>query len=114
MIGCPAAGVGTAADLSNYPYLSRISVSHTQTATTLMRFLKAQNYTTPVILQDQDVSFYQQMGLVVETAIRKQNPELAAQTLFVPIRSHTVSLEDFQDIFARGMKRSRGLFHPVY
>ncbi|XP_055344185.1 atrial natriuretic peptide receptor 1-like [Paramacrobiotus metropolitanus] len=107
VFGTPAAGVGVNADLSDYDYLTRPSITHTGVASAFMKFFRMQNYTTPAIIHDQDNSFYQQMGLVMTKSFQAQGSTLRDNNMFLLLHSNTDGYKEISTLLQTGATRSR-------
>ncbi|XP_055351630.1 atrial natriuretic peptide receptor 1-like [Paramacrobiotus metropolitanus] len=106
MIGCPSAGVGIAASLDQYPYLARISITHQNTASVLISFLRRQKYTSATILEDQDNSFYQQLSAIMDGQLEKA-PDLSQNTKQTAIYSTTITDDQINNLLTSNIARSR-------
>jgi hypothetical protein len=107
-VGLPAAGVGADADISLYYNLARLSVTHLNTANVMVRFLKRQNYTTPTIFQDQDITFNQQLSMITESYFKVKHSVLYSTATFQPINSKTLTNDLITSYFEDAIKGSRG------
>ena len=72
LLALTGAGVGAKSDLSDYPYLSRISITHTMTSKVILKFLRQYGYTNVVFLTDLAVSFNSDMHQVFLKTLRMQ------------------------------------------
>jgi hypothetical protein len=96
IIGLPGDGMGTQASMSQYPLLSRISVTHTvkplqniridfcneatdrktlqNTAYVIVKFLELFNYTNAFFIAESSNEFYNNMYEVVTATLKNTNP----------------------------------------
>jgi hypothetical protein len=107
-IGCPAAGVGADADVSTYANLARLSVTHSNTVQVIKNFLRQNNYTTPTILEDLDVSFNQQISLILEKELQIKDPSLYRSSEFQQIHSAQLTNENITTLLQNAVFTSRG------
>ncbi|OQV12410.1 Atrial natriuretic peptide receptor 1 [Hypsibius exemplaris] len=91
IFGCPSAGLGQSAPSSDYVLFTRISYGYSAITEVLVRFFAYQNYTTPIIFQDNSISFYTQMSTIVQTTLqhKRANSQLTRRIKFVPFVSKT-------------------------
>ncbi|OQV16420.1 Atrial natriuretic peptide receptor 1 [Hypsibius exemplaris] len=107
VIGCPAAGMGTSAPIGEYTFFSRISVTHLNTATILLQFLRQNRYTSPTVIQDQANSFYQQMSMIVKDYIQNEDPGIFGRTSFEEIRSTDLTNQRLELLLTSNSDTSR-------
>ncbi|XP_055351643.1 atrial natriuretic peptide receptor 1-like [Paramacrobiotus metropolitanus] len=107
IIGMPAGGVGTLAPKKDYSYLTRISLTHVNTAQVLLRFLRWRNYTDITIIQDTATNFYQQMGMVFQIIYDSDAMDLAVTTKWRMINSSNVDEVGTKQFLEENQNRSR-------
>ncbi|OQV15544.1 Atrial natriuretic peptide receptor 1 [Hypsibius exemplaris] len=75
LIGLPADGMGTQADMTAYPFLSRISVTHTNTAYVILKFIALLNYSNAFFVAEASDDFYSNMYKVTTTIVTNSDPK---------------------------------------
>jgi hypothetical protein len=108
IIGCPASDLGLSASSADYSIVSRTSITYTSITYTLMRFFRANNYTTPVVFQDQSVLFFDLCGLLMQTTLRVSNEELFYGTSFIYFQSAKDKLDTIEEQMVKASLSSRG------
>ncbi|OQV15548.1 Atrial natriuretic peptide receptor 1 [Hypsibius exemplaris] len=81
LIGLPGDGMGTQAEISEYPLLSRISVTHTNTASVILKFLDLFNYTHAFFAAETSDEFYDNMYKVSSSFILRNGKPLFQYTM---------------------------------
>ncbi|OWA50762.1 Atrial natriuretic peptide receptor 1 [Hypsibius exemplaris] len=112
IIGCPASGVGLSAPSSEYTIISRTSITYKNIANVLLEFFDAYNYTTPAVLQDQSVNFFQQLGVLMQQSLLEKSEVIRYGSAFIPFYSaddKTPKLEQMlMKILAHGLGMTKG------
>lgn len=109
MMGCPAAGFGAAADRDRYSMTTRTSFTHKNTVNVFFRFCEMNGFRHVTVVQDDAVSFYEQMTSVFNTELRKRT-DLIQTITQVPFRSRDATNEQYERLLISGNQSSRGAF----
>ncbi|OQV15547.1 Atrial natriuretic peptide receptor 1 [Hypsibius exemplaris] len=88
LIGLPADGMGTQAAMTQYPLLSRISVTHTNTAYVILKFIGLLNYSNAFFIAETSDDFYRNMFKVATTIVTDSNSKFQYSMKF---KTFTVS-----------------------
>ena len=108
LLAMTGAGVGAKTDMSDYPYMARISVTHTMTSKVILKFLRQYGYTNVVFLTDLASSFDNDMYNVFLKTLRMQGSNLL--TFKFPTFSSTPGiLEDYTQNLVVSLLRSCSL-----
>ncbi|OQV15545.1 Atrial natriuretic peptide receptor 1 [Hypsibius exemplaris] len=75
LIAFPGDGMGTQAEMTEYDFLSRISVTHTNTAYVILKFIALFNYSNAAFVTETSNDFYNYMYQVSTTIMRNTNPK---------------------------------------
>lgn len=114
IIGVPAATVGLQADPSEYNHLTRMSITYPTMKNVIVRFLNKFNYTSPVFFQDTDISFYNTLAKLIQSAMQMNNVNLYQATKFVPFGSQSTTMSQISDMLVRASLTSRGKQNQVF
>ncbi|XP_055331179.1 atrial natriuretic peptide receptor 2-like [Paramacrobiotus metropolitanus] len=95
MIGLSGAGVGAGTSLAFYPSLIRMSVTHTNTLSVLLRFFAYFNYTNIAVIVDRSDRFYTDMFNVIQgTIYRQTDSRFYLSTLFRQFNSRRTNAKE--------------------
>ncbi|OQV20446.1 hypothetical protein BV898_05492 [Hypsibius exemplaris] len=87
VIALPGDGIGPKARLTDYEVLSRISVTHTNTAYVILKFLALFNYTNAFFAADGSDEFYNNMLAVTSGIIRAASPTFQYTMKFTSLQT---------------------------
>ncbi|XP_055350308.1 atrial natriuretic peptide receptor 1-like [Paramacrobiotus metropolitanus] len=96
ILGCPAAGSTLLADRSDYPLLTRVSFSHRDAVNFMLRFCAANDYTHVVVIVDVTTTFYQQLGTVFQSELKRRRELTGFSMRF--IKNDKANRTDFEKI----------------
>ena len=88
--------------------MSRVSITYTTITDVLIRFFNDNNYTTPVVFQDQSVNFFQQMGELMQSTLQERSRVFLYGSRFVPFQSTTDGDEQIKTLLSKASVSSRG------
>ncbi|OQV15543.1 Atrial natriuretic peptide receptor 2 [Hypsibius exemplaris] len=109
LIAMTGAGVGAKGDLKAYPYLSRISVTHTMTSRIILKFLRLFSYSNVVFLTDLASSFNVDLYNVLLRTLRQQGSTSLMALKFPTFSSLPGVLEDYTQNLTFSLLRDASL-----
>ncbi|GAV02260.1 hypothetical protein RvY_12851 [Ramazzottius varieornatus] len=107
MMACPAAGFGTAAAREAYFMTTRTSFTHKDVVNMLLRFFDLYSYKHATVIQDDAISFYEQLSVTFTTIVRGTRQDIFSTMTPVPIRSSDANNELYDRILREGNSTSR-------
>jgi hypothetical protein len=108
MMACPGAGFGTAASREAYFMTTRTSFSHKGIVGIIFKLFDMNGYKHSTILQDDAVSFYEQLSVTFTSILRTTRSDLLGTTNLVSLRSTDATSELYERILRDGNTTSRG------
>ncbi|OWA52494.1 Atrial natriuretic peptide receptor 1 [Hypsibius exemplaris] len=107
MMACPAAGFGTATSRDAYFMTTRTSFTHKDIVNVCLKLFDLYHYKHVTIIQDDAVSFYEQLSVTFTSVLRSARPDLFATANLVPLRSSDATTELYERILREGNATSR-------
>ena len=108
MMACPAAGFGAATSRDAYFMTTRTSFTHKDVVNMLLRFFDLYGYKHATVVQDDAISFYEQLSVTFTSILRSTRQDLFPTMTSVPIRSSDATTDLYQQILRDGNVTSRG------
>ena len=95
-------------DLSNLPFVTRISVTDQIIDNALAKFFQINGYTTLTVIFDESQSFYHLLGHVMENRLKERNIDSYVASRYISIDGNGITKKEVIDNLETQISRSRG------